>query len=218
MKSRGVITLVFDDGYSQVYNNVVPLLNKNSMKGVFGIPLETEPLASREKRPIETWIKWQTIKSAGHEIAAHSITHRDLTSLTASELERELAEPANTLQTTTLIYPGGAHNDQVVEAASRHYSAARTVQRGIESKHPQDLMRLKSFNFTRQNFSVWKANLLALYACLADRWLIETYHMVNDEDFELTYSVPLSGLTRHLAFIRRLPIEIKTIKEMANHE
>jgi peptidoglycan/xylan/chitin deacetylase (PgdA/CDA1 family) len=214
MSPRGAITFVFDDGYESTYTNVLPLLHQYNFPGVFALPLKTEKLQTQENRQIRPYEKWQDIQKHGHELAAHSITHADLTKLEPKDLTHELTVPARTLPATTLIYPGGAHNDNVVEEAKKIYSAARTVRKGFESLPPQNPWQLKTYNFTRKNFSAAKANLLALLAFLTNSWLIETFHIVDNEEKEKTHAVSEDDFAAHLAFVQRLSIQVATIAQI----
>ncbi|MEX2054858.1 MAG: polysaccharide deacetylase family protein, partial [Candidatus Andersenbacteria bacterium] len=141
MKQRGMVTFVFDDGYQAVFEEVVPLLDQYHLPAVFAVPLQSEVVARSEGEPTLPVQKWLTLTGAGHEIAAHSVSHRNLTTLSPTELATELAEPARELQATTLVYPGGAHNETVVQAAKQFYKAARTVERGFERKRPTNPWR-----------------------------------------------------------------------------
>lgn len=211
MPTRGAVTIIFDDGYTKVFETVVPLLTRYRIPGVFAVPLDNMAIERTEQRPVTAWSDWKTIEVSGHEIAAHSVSHRDLTGLDDTELDIELREPEHALGATTIVYPGGAHDERVVAAAQKHYRAGRTVVKGFEDMDPVDPLRLKSYNFTQKNFSVWKANALVAWAYLTNRWLIETYHMVDDPD--LVHSVPLAQFQKHLDFIKHLPIATQTIKE-----
>ncbi len=211
MKARGVITLVFDDGYEAVYKNVLPILRELDLLAVFAIPIDGKKFAKTEQRAIRGWQDWLKIKANGHEVASHSMTHPNLTLVDDLVLENELAESQKKLGAVTIVYPGGAVDDRVTEAAARHYRAGRTVKYGFEDLPPKDPLRLKSYNFSKNNFSVAKANMLALWACWNKKWLIETYHMVDDKDGDMVHSVKTSALKRHLKFLKRLPIDIKTI-------
>lgn len=212
MKTRGTITLVFDDGYTSVKHNVVPLLNEHRVHAVFAVPLAPNQAAGAP--PADTWQSWLALKGDGHEIAAHSISHTDLTQLSADQLERELAEPARVLGATTLIYPGGAHNEAVRRTARRYYRAARGVQRGFENIPPSQPLGLRTFNFTRKNFSVPRANALALWACLTNSWVIETYHLIDDTATTYSHTVLQHDFQRHFSFLLKLPIAIRTIQEV----
>jgi peptidoglycan/xylan/chitin deacetylase (PgdA/CDA1 family) len=210
-----MISLVFDDGYTIIHQEILPLLNHLRLPAVFAVPLDHRAVAESERVPTTPWQQWLPLSEVGHEIAAHTVSHRDLTTLSDQQLENELRLPREQLGATTLIYPGGAHDERVVLAARRHYGAARTVRHGFETVPPRDPMRLKTFNFTRKNFSVTKANALALAAWLSGRWLIETYHLIGDsDDHELLHSVPAAGLKKHLRFIARLPVTVATIQQV----
>lgn len=214
MATRGVITLVFDDGYEGVYTDVVPLLRRWQIPAVFAVPLDAQAVSRTEARPTVPWQQWQSIVSEGHELAAHGITHRSFTRLSSEELERELRVPAATLSATTLVYPGGGTSAAVKSAVGAHYKAARGTQYGFELLPPRDPFGLHTVNYTRHNFSLARANWRALWACATNRWLIETYHLVDDNEREAVHSVSLSELTRHLDFMRRLPIRFATIKQI----
>lgn len=215
MKKRGRITFVFDDGYQHILEDIVPLLNSHGIKAVFAIPtspaktvMDNEKLAS-----IETWA---SVATAGHEIAAHSVTHPNLTTLHTQELEEEL-RPAEQLSITTLVYPGGAYNEDVVIMAKKYYRAARGVKKGFEDLFPKDLFSLKTFNFTKYNFSVLKANIAALYAWIVNCWLIETYHVVKDNAPLSKYAVSRQDFIKHLEFVKQLPLEITTIQDVTKN-
>lgn len=216
--SRGRITLVFDDGYEKTYQNVIPLLNEKNIKGVFALSIDKSHIEQSEKKQVRPWQDWTHIQEKGHEIAAHSVTHKDLTTLETQELKKELSEPAVQLNATTIVYPGGAHNNHVVHIANRHYMAGRTVLRGFEKMFPEDPMRLKTYNFTKNNFSPLKANLLALKAWITNTWLIETYHMIDDNETNMIHNVRTGDFKKHLSFISRLPIAKQTIYEAINNK
>lgn len=196
----GFISLVFDDGYEHILNEIVPTLDRLNLPGVFAIPLQ------------EAWTKWLPLRRRGHEIAAHSVSHVDLTHLTGESLDRELREPQIRLNATTLIYPGGAVNDSICAQAAIYYHAARTVSRGLETIPPRDPLRLKTFNWSQRNWSLWKANLLALYAVVTGRWLIETFHAISDAPQSPLHTVPRREFIRHISFLKRLGLPVKTIK------
>lgn len=217
MVKRGLITFTFDDGYEAVYRNALPILDKYNFKGVFAIPLNYQKLEQTEGAKVRPWTDWLPIRERGHEIAAHSVNHVNLTTLSPGQLDQELKEPHEKLNATTLVYPGGAFNDNVATTANKYYAAARTVVRGLETVPPRNPMQLKSYNWTRNNFSVAKANLLALWAYLTNSWLIETFHMVDDNDAKLVHTVREVDLDKHLQFVSKLPVYVRTIQETVSN-
>ncbi len=212
---RGVITFVFDDGYEHIYSDIVPLLESHSMRGVFAIPLESAHIQQTTNLPTKSWQDWKHIESRGHEIAAHSISHTDLTTCDAAKLLKELQEPAQTLNAKTLIYPGGAYNEAVLTEVKKLYSAARTAKRGFNPLPPTTLFELNTWNFTRDNFTVFKANMLAVWAYLTNSWLIETYHIVSDDaPADIVHAISKKDFIDHIKFVSRLPLRNKTISDV----
>jgi len=214
MNTRGCISFVFDDGYEDVYAEVVPLLEKHGFRGVFAVPLDGTSLEKETQEKIRPWREWTPVSERGHEIAAHGSTHRDITRLSPEERARELEEPARALSASTIVYPGGAYNDTVAAAAQMLYSAGRTIRSGFESMPPADPWRLKSYNFSKNNFSLFKANSLALWAWATNSWLIETYHLVRRKPSPLLHSTALHDFEQHLLFIKKFPLAIKTIRDI----
>lgn len=213
MSNRGTISLVFDDGYEVIYRHVVPLLNELKIPATFAVPLDPEAVVRTEDRPCVPWEAWQELEKSGHELAAHGVTHQSFKVLDPVTLDEELRLPAQTLRASTLVYPGGGYNPDVKKAAATYYQAARTTEPGFESLPPQDPMALKTINYTRNNFSVLKANARALWAYATNRWLIETYHLVDDAERSRVHSVGLTEFTKHLRFIARIPLRKVTIRQ-----
>ena len=218
--TRGVVTLVFDDGYERVYAQVLPFLRRYGMRAVFAVPTDTENIERAEGAPAAPFAAWQrACAEQGHEFAAHGMSHSALPTLTDAELEQELRESQKATGAITLVYPGGAYDARVVQATRSLFRAARTVRPGFEPLPSRDHYRLHSFVATRDNFQVWKWNLRVLWAWLTNRWLIECYHNVSlgpDADDEKRHTVPLKALEQHLRFLRRLPIRIATIRDMTH--
>ncbi|OGY37027.1 MAG: hypothetical protein A3E36_00345 [Candidatus Andersenbacteria bacterium RIFCSPHIGHO2_12_FULL_45_11b] len=213
---RGILTLVFDDGYKDVYDAVIPLLKKYRIRAVFAVPLS--PMNTRiENEVVESVDHWQkTAEQEGHELAAHGITHHNLTTLSHTQLIEELAVPVKQLSAQTLVYPGGAYNDNVLTEAKKLYRAARTVKFGLESIPPLKPFELKTINYTKKNFSLARANLYALVAYLQNKWCIETFHMIRNRHSAMKHAVSLDDLEAHLDFIASIPISTLPIRNVIN--
>ena len=212
MKSRGHITLTFDDGYEHILKDIVPLLDQHQIPGVFAIPIHGQSIQKETGHKVSSVQDWQSINPR-HEIAAHSLTHCNLTACPTPQQIKEIKEPKEILGATTLVYPGGAFNAVVLDAVKKYYSAARTTQKGFEKIPPNNPYQLKTHNWTQQNFSPIKANALALFAYLTNAWLIETYHIISNDDKTNSHAIPLKDFQKHLNFITKLPIQPTTIRE-----
>ena len=86
--SPNMITLSFDDGVSENFNNLVSILDKEHIKATFFI------IGTTLLNPY----KLQAIKTAsehGHTIANHTWTHRNLNKLTDQEIKIEVKQTQN---------------------------------------------------------------------------------------------------------------------------
>lgn len=107
------VVLTFDDGFTSQWD-AVQMLQARGMRGVFFITTGQPHLADWQLR---------AMADAGHEIGAHSIHHRSLTTLSDEQLWAELAGPKAELeaaigrQVDFLAYPNGAYDDRVIAAA-----------------------------------------------------------------------------------------------------
>ncbi|TSC71909.1 MAG: hypothetical protein G01um101438_856 [Parcubacteria group bacterium Gr01-1014_38] len=212
--SRGILTLVFDDGYQEVFDQVLPLLQQHGIRATFAVPVETERVAQPEGVTIASLGAWKdACRREGHELAAHGVTHRPLTVLNDAELERELQESRAATGATTLVYPGGTFDDRVKRSAARMFRAARTTAWGIESLPSRDPYALRTLTATGKNFHWWKFFPRELQSMLINGWTIETFHRVTERPTHL-HDVSLRDFARHLAWLRHLPLRIATIREV----
>jgi peptidoglycan/xylan/chitin deacetylase (PgdA/CDA1 family) len=100
----------------------------------------------------------------GHEIAAHTCTHPDLTSLTLTEIEREIVDSKRKLEEITknivkgFAYPFSYHNRLVVTRVKEHFEYARC---GTIPKNPWNIEM--SNRYLISSIGVKKLLTLALY-------------------------------------------------------
>ncbi|HEX9503720.1 MAG TPA: polysaccharide deacetylase family protein [Patescibacteria group bacterium] len=138
--------ITFDDGTVDQYANVLPILKKYGYTATFYI-------ISGEVGS-DGYMDWSQIKELvnnGMTIGAHSVTHPNLTHLTSTQLESELANSKKVIEKNLGItvkhfcYPGGAHNQVVVEKTAQYYiSATTTIHKAYHNiKSPNDFYRLE---------------------------------------------------------------------------
>lgn len=115
------VILTFDDGYDNFYTIAYPILRKYNIHAVSFIP--TGLIGTGYYM---NWNQIKEIQSSGLvTFEGHSITHPNLVSLGTKELERQLAESKNTIQSQTgypvnfIAYPYGTSNTTVQAAAKK---------------------------------------------------------------------------------------------------
>ena len=137
------IIICFDDGYYSVYKYAFPVLNKYKIPITFA--LITSSLESgKTPRGYASGYSFmnrgevrEMIDSLGIEIASHSVTHRDMTKLSADEIKYELSKSKRVLdslfnqEVITFVYPYGAVNRRIVELTkSAGYKLGRSIRWG----------------------------------------------------------------------------------------
>lgn len=126
------IVLSFDDGYLSDYTAALPTLRRHHWPGVLD-------LAVSNLRPgdIEPW-QVRRLIAAGWEIAAHTISHADLTKLGTAQLRHEVAGSRTDLgrmfgvPVDFFCYPFGHYDDRVIAAVkAAGFHGATTENAGL---------------------------------------------------------------------------------------
>lgn len=127
------VLLTFDDGYKDNYFNVFPILQKFSMvgsffviTGMFGQPSRMDKLLIRE------------MLAAGMSFGSHTVSHRQLATLPADDIVRELQWSKSDLEETLgrpvefISYPCGSYNRETLKVThDTGYIGGLTTNSGI---------------------------------------------------------------------------------------
>jgi peptidoglycan/xylan/chitin deacetylase (PgdA/CDA1 family) len=127
------VVVTFDDGYRSVVSAALPVLAARSWPAVLNLTFKNVGLpgglTERQVRRLLT---------AGWELAAHSLTHPDLTGLGRAALTREVAGSRSALRRTFgapvdfFCYPAGRYDASVVAAVEdAGYLGATTTISGL---------------------------------------------------------------------------------------
>jgi peptidoglycan/xylan/chitin deacetylase (PgdA/CDA1 family) len=139
----------FDDGFRSHHSKALPILSELGWPGVLNLQVHSEKGlpddAALSPEMVEEMI------AAGWELASHTISHADLTTVDDAQLESEVVGSRKALQrqfdvpVDHFCYPAGKYDDAVVEAVERAgYSSAATVDDGVASSdEPYTLERIR---------------------------------------------------------------------------
>jgi peptidoglycan/xylan/chitin deacetylase (PgdA/CDA1 family) len=148
------VLLTFDDGYRDVLAKAVPRLRRYHMTAIEFV------ITGRISGPDPSFLTWgqlHRLEQSGVAIGSHTVTHRELTRLSAAEalselrsarsdLERHLGHPVQ-----WFAYPAGRENPAVV-ALTREagYVLAMTTLPGVDQRAaaPLELRRLEILDST----------------------------------------------------------------------
>lgn len=124
------VALTFDDGYFDAYSEVLPVLQHYGFTATFYI------VGDFVGQPgYMGWEQLATLRDAGMEIGAHSISHPDLTTLDAQSAAWQISESKARLErelgvvVTSFCYPAGRYNAAVAaQVAAAGFSNATTTR------------------------------------------------------------------------------------------
>lgn len=128
LPARPVI-LTFDDGYTDFYTTAFPVLQSHGFKGVaYIVPgFLDHPRYMTSAQVVE-------IDRAGIEVAAHTMTHADLTKASAAGLVSEIQGSKNALErmlghpVLDFCYPSGMFNATVIAALQQFGFESATTE------------------------------------------------------------------------------------------
>jgi peptidoglycan/xylan/chitin deacetylase (PgdA/CDA1 family)/Na+-transporting methylmalonyl-CoA/oxaloacetate decarboxylase gamma subunit len=141
------VVISFDDGYPSQASNARPVLVKHKWPGVLFLELKNVDSA-------ETGFKTSMVKkllASGWELGSHTLTHPDLTTLSPTQLEEEVAGSKEQISEKFGVpidffcYPAGQFNESVVAAVKdAGYTGATTVEEGVATPDkPFELKRIR---------------------------------------------------------------------------
>lgn len=141
---KNPIVLTFDDGFRSHVTTAMPTLERLGWRGVLYLTvseLHTPGAEGIGRGGVRELLR------AGWELGSHTMTHPDLTTLSAEQLDKEVAGARTWLRrefhqpVNAFCYPAGKYDDTVVAAVEKAgYATATTIGPGLAG--PGDLLRL----------------------------------------------------------------------------
>lgn len=176
---RGIVSITFDDTWTNDGRTLFTLAEHGFVVDLF---VATDIVAEGTDDGVD---RVQEFLAAGHGLGSHSLSHRDLTTLTTAELETELVDSAGVIadtferEATAFASPFGIYNTPVLDQIARHYDLHRTTNAGFNTPTNLDPLRIKVQNVrdttTTEQVTAWTE-------AARDRgwWLVLVYHDVTD--------------------------------------
>ncbi|MCP3138827.1 polysaccharide deacetylase family protein [Pyxidicoccus xibeiensis] len=131
---QGMVTITLDDGWATQYTKARPALNSRNIDATYA--LVTQALAQSWGGYMTT-AQARTLVAEGNDIASHTLTHPDLTTLSSTQLTSELQDSQAWLVSNLsvpavphFVVPFGLYNGTVLTAIRQSYASSRTVSGG----------------------------------------------------------------------------------------
>ena len=139
------VIITFDDGYKDIYTNAWPILQKYNQKGNSYI--------------ISGWIGGDVYmnnnmikeihNSPNFEIGSHTVTHRQLATLSNEDIEYEVRQSKQDLENllgspiNVIAYPVGSYDNRVLNIVSKYYKYGLSTDNGMENPNNPNTYNLK---------------------------------------------------------------------------
>ena len=169
----------------------------------------------------------KAMQSTGTEIASHTISHVDLTTLNAKELTHELADSQKTLeqdfggQILDFTSPYGAYNTYTLDTISKYYHSQKNAEGTVDGSDDLlssinvagsfDPMNIVSFS-VRDDTSLADLQNLLTDTEQQNGWLVLTYHQI-DNSGEM-FSVTPDVFRAQMQLISKSPLRSATIGQV----
>jgi peptidoglycan/xylan/chitin deacetylase (PgdA/CDA1 family) len=212
--NRPIISITDDDGYASFYNNGLPVLQKYGLQS-------TDYIISSYVDNAAGYMSSAQVKglnAAGQEIGSHSVTHPDLTTLSAAQQDAELKNSQTFLQNllgipvTDYAAPYGAINQQVVTDAKQYYQTYRGVEAGYNAKNNFDPNNILVQNLvdttTLAEVQSWIAEAQA-----TNTWLVLVYHQVDPSTASGAYNTYPSDFDAQMSAIKSSGVAVETVSQ-----
>jgi peptidoglycan/xylan/chitin deacetylase (PgdA/CDA1 family) len=138
------VVLTFDDGYLDFYTDAAPHLRRYGFAATVFLPTaycgQTNSWPGRprwvEEKSLLTWQQIKELAGQGVHFGAHSVTHRDMTSLSVWGAEQEMVESKREVERKSgqavefFCYPYGRWDPAVRNLVSRYFSGACSTAAG----------------------------------------------------------------------------------------
>jgi peptidoglycan/xylan/chitin deacetylase (PgdA/CDA1 family) len=132
--SNKVVILTFGNGPKSQYTYAKPILDKYGFKASFFVVCDwIDSDEGEDENSHMTWQDIETLHNDGHNIGAKSLNHKDLTTLSASELDFEVGQSKKCLDDQNIDarvfgtpYGKGWDNPTVIDTIAKYYDFAIT--------------------------------------------------------------------------------------------
>lgn len=212
--TRPIVSVTVDDGYASFYNNGLPILKKYGLVSTDYII--TSVIDNDPAYMTSSMVKG--LYASGQEIGSHTVTHPDLTTLSATKMDAELKNSQVFLQNllgvpvTDFASPYGSYNQQVITDADKYYKSHRGVQAGYNAKNNLDANNLMVQNLlsttTLAQVQAWLAEAKA-----TNTWLILVYHQVDPSTASGDYNTYPADFDAQMAAIKASGMAVETVSQ-----
>ena len=178
-KYKATVSFTFDDGWLSAYNMLIPRLDQKGWPATHFI-ITTYPDKPGYQSDYILSAQVKSLIARGHEVCSHTLTHRDLATLTQPEWTSELHDPIATLQSwgakaAGFAAPYGSYTPAITTYAATQYAYLRTLHPDVNVP-PYDLQALNGHVITNTSDLAELEELLTRAEQVDGGWVILVFH------------------------------------------
>jgi peptidoglycan/xylan/chitin deacetylase (PgdA/CDA1 family) len=214
---RGALCLHFDDGTPDHYSIAAPIVEAAGGRATFPI-FSNNATVSAGTTGAMSWAQIADLVARGHEVAAHTKTHTDMTTLTAAQRVTEWDDARTALQNitgkpiTSFVYPFSAHNAATnKEAYCRYDRTFSGTDTTFFTTRPQRGKNIRTGRFAWTDAGHQRALQFIARACAQDSVLTLIAHRVDGSD--LSQGITTAELQEAVDLAVSLGMPIITAKD-----
>ena len=211
----GYITIAFDDGYKDTFMHCAGFLRDKGVPATFAaapsfLGAELENRAVIDEKDI------LSLEKAGHEIASHTLTHKNLLDVLLKEGEPAVKNEMDASKTIltevtgneihSMVFPFiDANNNRPLRTlASNYYKSSRiTSEKIVFNRLPfKDPYSITGTAFTLEQ-TLAQMNEIAEMVRGRDLWLIEVFHLISENNTKSAHRDELYRFFTHIDIFKK---------------
>lgn len=209
---RALVSVTFDDGYASAAEHALPILMRHNAVATHYVLTGRIGQVGRLSD-----VMLSSLAKAGHEIAAHTVTHRDLTKLSPAVRRAELTRAKAYLDARGVgpvrdfASPFGAYDRDTLTDIMGVYASHRTTDVGYNTRGNLDARRIRAQS-VKKTTTLSEVDSLARRAASERTWLVLVYHDVRDPPAS-PYDVTPASLEGHLEILAKYGLAFVTVRQ-----
>ena len=216
-----LITITFDDGWETTYSVAAPLLLKNGIQSTQYIT--TGLLGNPAYLSLD---QVKVLHKNHQQIACHTVTHPDLTTVSDQNLDVELDGCIDYFKSNGLgevkdfAAPYGHVDQRVVDHIKKFYRSGRNTNGDLKNgvneadvNFPSTINQYDIIGVTVHNdTTVTELKAAVDYTIAHKGWLVLTYHQAEEEGTK--FSLASDSLAKQLQYLSSTPVRIVTMGQV----
>jgi peptidoglycan/xylan/chitin deacetylase (PgdA/CDA1 family) len=217
-----IVSLTFDDGFLSTFTNALPVLSQRGIPATAFITTSwIDSGTTGDNFPAMNWDQVTTLQNQyGWEIGSHTVTHPQLNTLPIDQVDQELTQSKEVLQShginaTSFASPYGEVNDEVVAESLKTYAVHRGFTDRLDTKDNSYNNSNTVVQSVEESTSLTDVQSWVDQAMQMGQWLVLVFHNVAENyDPNYQYTTTDSELGQIADYIKQVGIKVLPMNQV----